>query len=105
LLPLLLLLLLHCRALAERLKWAITEVLGGKEAFTLMLCSLVSAALPGKQLLSNEQAEFVAVAQQVLDGMLQQSRSQLARACAAQEQGGSQQVLLSLGAAMQLLQV
>jgi hypothetical protein len=36
-----LLLLLHCRAPANRLKWAITEVLSGKEAFTLMLCSLL----------------------------------------------------------------
>jgi hypothetical protein len=42
---LLLLLPLHCRALADRLKWAITEVLGGKEAFTLMLCSLLTTAL------------------------------------------------------------
>jgi hypothetical protein len=81
-----------------------SEVLGGKEAFMLMLCSLVSAALPGRQLPSNEQAEFVQVAQKVLDGVLQQSRTQLARACAAQEHGSSQ-VLLSLGAAMQLLQV
>ncbi|KAF6262020.1 hypothetical protein COO60DRAFT_1636231, partial [Scenedesmus sp. NREL 46B-D3] len=93
-----------CLALADRLKWAITEVLGGKEAFTLMLCSLVSAALPGKQLPKHEQAEFMQVAQKVLDGVLQQSRTQLARACAAQEQGGVR-VLLSLGAAMQLLQV
>jgi hypothetical protein len=33
------------------------------------------------------------VVQQVLNGVLQQSRSQLSRACAAQEQGGSQRLL------------
>lgn len=115
--PLLLLLppslwLLFCRALAERLKWAFSDVLGGKEAFTLMLCSLVSVALPGKQLRSEERADFVRVAQTVLDGVhplvvqhvLQLKDSLLPEACAAQEQIGAQ-VLLSLGAALQLLQV
>jgi hypothetical protein len=33
-------LLLHCRALADRLKWAISEFLGGKEACTPMQCNL-----------------------------------------------------------------
>uniref|UniRef100_A0A383WPY4 Uncharacterized protein n=1 Tax=Tetradesmus obliquus TaxID=3088 RepID=A0A383WPY4_TETOB len=100
------------KALAERLKWAFSDVLGGKEAFTLMLCSLVSVALPGKQLRSEERADFVRVAQTVLDGVhplvvqhvLQLKDSLLPEACAAQEQIGAQ-VLLSLGAALQLLQV
>lgn len=92
-----------CRALAERVEWACREVLGGKEALAIVLSSLVSAAVAGKQLPAAEQQVFKQVALSVLDSVLKDNKAQLANTCASQQ--GCSEVLLSLGLAMQQLKV
>lgn len=83
--------------MSDRLEWAAKEVLGGKDAFAVMICSLVSAAVPGglmSQATPAEREEFARLARGVLQHVRDHSRSRLAKPSASCD------VVLALAAAL-----
>lgn len=101
-----LLIALHLRAVSDRLNWAANEVLGGKDAFAVMVCSLVSAAVSGRLLEHCEREEFSRLARGVVQHVLNHGKTRLANDVAVQGQAcGSFEVMLSLAGALQELDV
>lgn len=91
-----------CRAVADRVDWAAREVAGGKDAFVLLMCSLVNAALPGHALLqpgAEAAKAFAQSARRVLEHVAQAGRPRWAGA-AAEAGSDVSEVVLSLAAAM-----
>lgn len=93
--------------MSDRLEWAAKEVLGGKDAFAVMVSSLVSAAVSGRLLAPCKRLEFSQLARGVVQHVLDHSTTRLVNDLAAHQGDacGSFDVMLCLAGAMQELDV